>query len=86
MSDQGRNGDDKQDWGGYRRQILMQLHDLQSSLAMVRNELQSFRQKELSDIKVEIALLKFKSSLWGGLLGTVGGALIATIAILSKTL
>lgn len=77
---------DPEDWGGYKRMILKQLDELQTSLGVIRTEIQNFRQKEISDIKVEIALLKLKSSLWGALLGSIGGALVAGIAVLGKFL
>lgn len=75
-----------EEWGYYRRLIVQQLKDLQTDLAVVRGEIQNFRQTELSAIKVEIALLKLKSSLWGALLGSLGGAIVAGVAIISKYL
>lgn len=77
---------DGEAWDYYRRMIVQQLKDLQTDLAVVRSEIQNFKQVELSAIKVEIALLKLKSSLWGALLGTIGGAVVTAAAILSKYL
>lgn len=71
-------------WGEYRRLILTQLQSLQSELAILRKELEQFRQEEVSDIKIEIALLKLKSSIWGGFMGAVSAALLTAGAILLR--
>ena len=69
-----------EDWREYRRLILGQLVQLQTDLASLRKEVELFRQQDISEIKVEIALLKLKSSLWGGLLGAIAGATFSVIA------
>ena len=75
-----------EDWGEYRRLILSQLEEIKNDLSAVRGQMQTFRQTDIAEIKVEIALLKLKSSLWGGALGLAGGALTAGVAVLTKML
>jgi len=48
--------------------ILEQLEDLHDKLDEVRT-------KDLVEIKTDINILKYKSSLWGGVAGLIGGIL-----------
>jgi hypothetical protein len=49
-------------------QILEQLKDLHDKLDEVRT-------KDLVEIKTDINVLKFKSTMWGGFAGLLGGVL-----------
>ena len=55
-------------WGEYRELVLSNLEDIKASAQEVEVRLRA--------IELEIALLKLKSSLWGGLAGL--GAFTAT--------
>ena len=59
--------DDDEDWGKNRKLILSQLDSLSASMLVVN--------KTLEEIKIEIALLKLRSSFWGAVAG-VGGAVV----------
>ena len=77
---------ESESWVEYRKFIVEQLRQLQADQGALRREIELFRQQDISEIKVEIALLKLKSSLWGGLLGAVSGAAISLAAALSKVI
>lgn len=71
-------------WVEYRKLILTQLTDLQVSLSALRKEVEQFRQEDLSEIKIEIALLKLKTSLWAGTIGALSAILVTTGALILR--
>jgi hypothetical protein len=62
------------DWGEYRRLILQELQRLHEGIAGVQGQLASLHASELAGIKAEIAVLKFKSGMWGFAAGAIPGA------------
>jgi hypothetical protein len=69
-------------WTEYRRLVLGQLEKLESSISRLDGKLESFRNSEIAELKVEVAMLKVKAGFWGAI-----GAAIPTIgAILWMTL
>lgn len=54
-------------WGEWRRHVLLQMEANRKSLEGVS--------KDIAEIKTEVALLKYKSSLWGA----VGAGLVVLI-------
>ena len=67
MPDKAGAGDGWEQWS---KHVLLQLESIDDTLGAV--------QKEIVQMKIEIAMLKIKSSLWGALagLGSAGGLLI----------
>lgn len=53
-----------------------------TTVTEIHNDLKEIRQEDLTDIKVQIAMLKVRSSVWGG----VAGLLVAVGAVLLKML
>ncbi len=72
------------DWGEYRRLILAELTRLSDGISEVKGQIGALHSLELAGIKAEIAVLKFKSGLWGFAAGAVPGA-IALIYAAVKT-
>lgn len=71
-------------WVEYRKLILTQLTDLQVSLSALRKEVEQFRQEDLSEIKIEIALLKLKTSIWAGAIGSLSAVVVTTGAVILR--
>lgn len=71
-------------WIEYRKLILSQLTDLQVNLSALRKEVEQFRQEDIAEIKIEIALLKLKTSIWAGTIGALSGLIVTTGAILLR--
>ncbi len=64
-------------WTEYRRLVLGQLEKLEGSISRLDGKLESFRNSEIAELKVEVAMLKVKAGLWGAI-----GATIPTIGAL----
>lgn len=76
----------REDWFDYRRLVLTQIQALQIDLSAIRTEVQTFRTRDIGEIKIEIALLKLKSSMWGAILGAVGGGVISFVVTVGSKL
>jgi hypothetical protein len=59
------------DWREYKRLILVMIDDNKKDHEQIS--------KDLVSIKTEIALLKFKSGIWGGIAGISGAIIIKWI-------
>ena len=67
------------DWMQYRRLILSELKRISADMESVAEKFDLFRREEVSQIKVDIAMLKVKAGVWGlggGLLVALGGLLL----------
>jgi hypothetical protein len=67
------------DWSEYRRLILSELERIGEDIKSINGKIEKFRQDDLSQIKTDIALLKFQAALWGGLGGIVFGTIMTFI-------
>lgn len=59
------------DWGEYRRLILQELQRLHEGISEVKGQIGILHASDLAGIKSEIAVLKFKSGVWGFLAGAI---------------
>lgn len=73
------------DWAEYRRLILQELQRLHEGIGEVNGRLSNLNKAEIAEIRAngvrnseEIAVLKFKSGLWG----FAAGALPSSLAVL----
>ncbi len=73
--------DEPESWVQYRRLIISQISDVQAGLHALRDEFAEYRRVDVAEMKVEIALLKLKSSLWGGAVGALVSTVITMGAI-----
>ena len=71
-------------WDVNRKLILAELDRLARDLQAIREAFDEFRYEDISGLRTDIALLKFKCSLWGIAGGSVGTLLIGAAAILLK--
>ena len=70
--------DDADNWGSWRRHVLLEMEAQRKSLEGLMNALTELKTKEIAEIKTEIALLKYKSSVWGA----AGAAFVVLIYFL----
>lgn len=71
-------------WNEYRKLVLNQLEALQASADSVVVKLEQFRitnEKELADMRIELALLKLKASMWSGIIGALSASLVTIGAV-----
>ena len=77
-------------WDEYRRLVISELERLHSSQAETNSKLDAIRgdfsraitalkDDQIAKIWSEIAVLKFKSGLWGGVAGAIPGFIIAAV-------
>lgn len=67
------------DWGQYRRLILAELERIAGDISRINEKIERFRQDDISQIKTDIALLKFQAAMWGAGASIVVSAIIALI-------
>lgn len=72
------------DWGTYRVHILSELRRIGEDVVAIDRKLDRFREEDLAQIKLEVAMLKVKSGLWGGLSGLVTAVGAALLLILAR--
>lgn len=66
-----------EDWSEYRRLILQELERLNMLAHDLSDEIRDIRNKDLSQVRIDIAMLQVKAGVWGA----VAGAVIALGAI-----
>jgi len=71
---------DDEDWRENRLYIRSELRSLREDVGKVNANLTSLREKDLSQIRVDIAMLQVKSGLWGAM----AGALVVLVPIIAK--
>ena len=76
--------EDDDGWIENRKLISRELERLGEDLSAIREHISKIRQDELSSLRTDIALLKLKSSLWGGLMGGATAMLVTAGAILLR--
>jgi hypothetical protein len=63
----------------YRQLILHTLERLQLGITAIEIKLDELRKRDLEAMKIDIAMLKVRASIFGGLAGAVAGALLSAI-------
>lgn len=71
-------------WIENRKLIVNELTRLANDVHAIRETFNAFRQKDIADLRTDIALLKLKSSLWGAVLGGAAGTLVTASALLLR--
>jgi hypothetical protein len=72
--------DDEGSWVEYKKLILAELERLSAGIASLNAKIDLMRSDDIAQIKAEVAVLKFKSGLWGAAFGAIPSA-IAVIYI-----
>lgn len=71
-------------WSEYKLLVLDHIERLSAQVRNLETKMDAFRADDIANVKVEIALLKLKAGLWGGISGLVPSALAALIWYLSR--
>lgn len=71
-------------WGRYEERVLSELIDLKADMKALAREINDLKQGELSKLKVEVAMLKVKSGLWGAAAGFVPAAVIVALQLSAR--
>lgn len=66
------------EWEQNRKLVLVTLERFENGLSSLGDK--------IADLSTDVALLKFKSTLWGGVMGGVTGMLVAAGAVLLRHL
>lgn len=70
-------------WSRFERVIVYRLDKLDQDLVGVRTEISKLRDDEISKLKIELAMLKVKSGVWGAAAGFLPAALVVIYLVLS---
>jgi hypothetical protein len=75
MADTDGNG-----WKEHQIMVLKELERNAEEVEKVRRAISAIRETDLPALRQDIAVLKTKAMLWGGVAGTVFGAVAAAVA------
>jgi hypothetical protein len=70
---------DSRGWEGYRRLILSELERINGSIHGINEKIERFRQEDISNLKTDIALLKFQAATWGALGGMIFSGIVSVV-------
>ena len=71
-------------WPEWSRHVLAELKRLNNNLAQVENKIDLIKDGQITPLKVEIAMLKIKASIFGLVGGAIPVVLMVLIEILKK--
>lgn len=63
----------------YRHLIMETLERLQRGITAIDVKVDALRNQEVEALKIDVAMLKVRASLWGALAGCVGGAVVGVL-------
>lgn len=69
-------------WERYQERVLSEIHDLKADVKSIRSDIAQIHMNEITELKVEIAMLKIKSGLWGAAAGLLPAGLLVAYEIL----
>ncbi len=70
------------EFGEYRRLILQELQRSHDGIIELKGMINNLSNRDIADIKAEIAVLKFKSGLWGFVAGAIPSAVAVIYAVM----
>jgi hypothetical protein len=71
-------------WSEYKLLVLDHIERLSTQVRSLEGKMDAFRADDISNLKVEIALLKLKAGVWGAVSGAVPAAIGTLIWWMSK--
>jgi hypothetical protein len=71
-------------WDEYRRLILSELERITRDIGFINEKIERVRQEDLAKIKLDLALLKFQSALYGSIAGIMFSSLVTFLFRLIK--
>lgn len=71
-------------WPEWSRHVLAELKRLNDNLAQVEDKIDLIKDEQITPLKVEIAMLKIKASIWGLIGGAIPVVLMVLVEILKK--
>jgi hypothetical protein len=66
-------------WGQYRRLILSQLDTITADIREITKKIEQFRAEDISQIKTDIALLKFRAAMYGALAASAISIIVSVV-------
>jgi hypothetical protein len=71
-------------WEEYRRLVLSELERITRDIGFINEKIERVRQEDLAKIKLDLALLKFQSALYGSIAGVVFSGFVTFLFRLLK--
>jgi hypothetical protein len=72
------------DWGEYRTLILAELKRLSDGIDSVKIKIDEMHASDIGDLKAQMAVLQFKSGVWGFMAGAIPSIAAAAYVVLHK--
>ena len=72
------------DWGEYRTLILAELKRLSEGIDSVKMKIDEMHASDIGDLKAQMAVLQFKSGVWGFMAGAIPGFAAAFYVVFHK--
>ena len=70
-------------WSGYEKLVLARLEQLDERLVHLDNRITRMQDEEITRLKIEVAMLKVKSGLWGAAAGMLPVGLFVAFQIMA---
>jgi hypothetical protein len=74
----------KNGWDSYQKLVLAKLEDHSGLLDLLSKEVSELRNKDITELKVEIAMLKIKAGMWGAAAGMIPAGVAVALVWLGK--
>lgn len=72
------------DWGEYRALVLEEMKRLNLGIEAVNLKIDALRSADIAEVKAQIAVLQFKSGLWGAMAGAIPSGLAVLYVLMNK--
>ena len=69
------------DWVAYRKHVMAELSRLNVSMQLLNTKLDTFRQEDITDMRVQIAMLQVKAGVWGLVAGLIPALAVLVIQL-----
>lgn len=76
--------EDSRDWGSYRHYVVEELKRLNAMLESVANKIQKFRDEDISQLRQDVALLKFQALMVGVAVSAIISIAVAVVSRMWK--
>lgn len=81
MPDSGGYDLGEKSWVEYRRLVIAELERTNRLISELNSKIDDIRANDISQIRIEVAMLQVKAGVWGGLGGLIAGVGAVLLAI-----
>jgi hypothetical protein len=71
-------------WSEWSKHVLAELERFNGELQTLNEKIEDLKSEELRKVYIEIATLKVKSSVWGGVAGLIAALIVLVLAYIER--